>query len=64
MPELSGDVANQLRSQVSDIKLLITDEISMVRYKQLLQVDRRLRQILKKNETFGRISFSSYTSDN
>jgi hypothetical protein len=56
LPELSADVAKQLRSQLSDVKLLIIDEISMVGYKQFLQFNRRLGQILKKNETIGNMS--------
>jgi hypothetical protein len=42
LPELSADVAVKLLAQLSDMKLFIIDEISMVGYKQFLQVDRRL----------------------
>jgi hypothetical protein len=45
MLALLADVAEQLLSWLSDIKLFIIDEINMVGYRQFLQVERRLGQI-------------------
>jgi len=57
MPELSSDVANTLRAKMIDVKLLIIDEISMVGYKMLGQIDKRLRQIMgQKSLFFGGVS--------
>lgn len=46
MPELSADVANTIRENLFELKLLIIDEISMVNSTMFSQIDTRLRQIM------------------
>lgn len=53
LPALS---AKQLSLQLSDIRLFVIDEISLAGYRQFLQVEGRLGQILKKSEMFGSMS--------
>lgn len=55
MPELSHDTANTIREKLSDLKLLIIDEISMVGSGTFCRVDTRLRQIMGRNDSFGGI---------
>lgn len=56
MPELSSDIANTIRIQLRDLKLLVIDEISMVGSRLLNRVSTRLIQIMGKNEPFGGVS--------
>ena len=56
MPELSLDIANTIREKLSDVKLIIIDEISMVGSALFTRVDTRLRQIKGVNLPFGGIS--------
>ena len=56
MPELSHDIANTIREKLSDIKLIIIDEISTVGSALFTRVDIRLRQIKGVNLPFGGIS--------
>lgn len=56
MPQLSPDIANSIRSNLVQLKLLIIDEISMVGANMLMQIDTRLQQIMGKNLPFGGIS--------
>lgn len=56
IPELSADIANTIRAQLRDLKVLIIDEISMVGARTLDRVNQRLIQIMGKNESFGGIS--------
>ena len=56
MPELSEDIANTIRTELFNLKLLIIDEISMVGSRVLHQVDTRLRQIMGLNKSFGGVS--------
>jgi PIF1-like helicase/Helitron helicase-like domain at N-terminus/OTU-like cysteine protease/Helicase len=57
MPELSSDIANTIRVNMIDVKLIIIDEISMVGYKMLCQIDMRLRQIMgQRTLPFGGVS--------
>lgn len=53
---LDDGVANTLSVKLAKLKLLIIDEISMVSYKQLAQIDHRLRQIFNSDREFGGIS--------
>ncbi|GLV46090.1 hypothetical protein CBL_05175, partial [Carabus blaptoides fortunei] len=46
MPELSADLANNIREKLFNLKLLIIDEVSMVGSTFLSRVDTRLRQIM------------------
>lgn len=54
--KLSESDANTLRLKFAKLKLIIIDEISMVSYIQLQQVDDRLRQIFQTDNDFGGIS--------
>ncbi|XP_057324202.1 uncharacterized protein LOC130666895 [Microplitis mediator] len=56
MSELSHDVANQIRSKLISVKLIIMDEVSMIGSKIFSQIDTRLRQITGINKPFGNIS--------
>ncbi|XP_011860233.1 PREDICTED: ATP-dependent DNA helicase pfh1-like, partial [Vollenhovia emeryi] len=56
MPELSADVANTIRENLFELKLLIIDEISMVGSTMFSRVDTRLRQIMGRNLSFGGVS--------
>lgn len=56
MPELSMEVANSIREKLFNIKLLIIDEISIVRNVLFTRVDSRLQQIMGVNQPFGGIS--------
>lgn len=56
LPTLSNDVANTIRAQLVNVKLLIIDEISMVGAKNFHYVHQRLIQITGRNEPFGGIS--------
>ncbi|XP_035223419.1 uncharacterized protein LOC118196128 [Stegodyphus dumicola] len=56
MPELSADLANNIREKLFHLKLLIIDEISMVGSTLLSRVDTRLRQIRRINKPFGDLS--------
>ena len=51
MPQLSADIANTIRENLFEMKLLILDEISM-----LSRVDTRLRQIMGRDESVGGVS--------
>ena len=55
---LTQDKLNTLRTKLSNLQLLITDEISMVESNMLLQIHKRLQQLKGKgdNTTFGDIS--------
>lgn len=53
---LSNDIANTIRSQLVNLKLIIIDEISMCGAKVLHWVNQRLIQITGRNEHFGGIS--------
>lgn len=52
---LSDDIANTLQMQLSNVKLIVIDEISMVSFNQLNNINSRLRQIFKSNQGFGNI---------
>uniref|UniRef100_A0A8D8UR91 ATP-dependent DNA helicase n=1 Tax=Cacopsylla melanoneura TaxID=428564 RepID=A0A8D8UR91_9HEMI len=56
MPELSADIANTIRENLSHTKLLIIDEISFIGSTFFSRIDCRLRQIFGKNESFGGLS--------
>ncbi|XP_011867235.1 PREDICTED: ATP-dependent DNA helicase pfh1-like, partial [Vollenhovia emeryi] len=56
MPELSADVANTIRENLFELKLIIIDEISMVGSTMFSRVDTRLRQIMGNNRSFGGVS--------
>lgn len=56
MPKLSADVANTIRENLFELKLLIIDEISMVGSTMFSQVDTRLRQIMGQNKSLGGVS--------
>ncbi|XP_062709568.1 ATP-dependent DNA helicase PIF1-like isoform X2 [Aedes albopictus] len=56
MSDLPMDVANNLRQQLKDCKLVIVDEISMVGSTIFSRIDTRLRQITGRNESFGGLS--------
>ncbi|XP_034937821.1 ATP-dependent DNA helicase pfh1-like [Chelonus insularis] len=56
IPELSSDLANNIRKQLCQVQLVIIDEISMVGSTVLGYVNTRLRQITGVNEPFGSIS--------
>jgi len=56
MPALSSDVTNSLRAKLIDLKLLIIDEVSMVGSRTLNRIDTRLRQIMGRPESFGRVA--------
>lgn len=56
MPELSSDIANTIREQFINLKLIVNDEISMVSSTLLSHVDSRLRKIMGINCSFGGIS--------
>lgn len=56
MLELSADIANKIRTQLRDLKLLIIDEISMVGRKQTVRVSTRLVQVMGVNAPFGGVS--------
>ena len=53
---LSSNSCNTLRYKLSELKLIIIDEISMVGAKTLSQVDARLRQIFKSHQIFGGVN--------
>ena len=53
---LSSNICNTLRCKLSELKLIIIDEISMVGAKTLNQVDARLRQIFKTQRIFGGVN--------
>ncbi|XP_069962621.1 uncharacterized protein [Bactrocera oleae] len=56
MPELSSDIANQIRSKLMSVKLIIMDEVSMIGSRTFNLIDVRLRQITGINKPFGNIS--------
>ncbi|XP_077265248.1 uncharacterized protein LOC143899122 [Temnothorax americanus] len=56
MPELSEDVANTIRENLFELKLLIIDEISMVGSTMFSRIDTRLRQIMGQDKSFGGVS--------
>ncbi|XP_044741929.1 ATP-dependent DNA helicase PIF1-like [Chrysoperla carnea] len=56
MPKLSSDVANQIRSKLMSVKLIIMDEVSMIGSRTFNLIDVRLRQITGINKPFGNIS--------
>lgn len=56
LSELSDSVANSVRCQLIDLKLLIIDEISMLGTKMFHWVHQRLVQVTGKNQPFGGIS--------
>ena len=56
MPNLSSDVLNTLRSQLSCLKLIIIDEISMVGNIIFSQINHRLKAILDTSLDFGGVS--------
>ena len=56
MPELSADIANTIRENLFELKLLIIDEISMVGSTMFSRIDTRLRQIMGRNRSFGGVS--------
>ena len=56
MPDLSSEVAANIRINLIDLKLLIIDEISMVGSRLFDRIDKRLKQITGKDETFGGVS--------
>lgn len=55
-PELSADVANTIRENLFELKLLIIDELSMVGSTMLTRVDTQLRQIMECANSFGGVS--------
>ena len=56
MANLSSDVCNTLRTNLTDLKLIIIDEISMVGSRILSRVNNRLKQIFDTSNDFGGIS--------
>ena len=55
LANLHDDVTNSLRVKLAHLKLLIIDEISMVSWKQFMQVNTRLQQIFANKLPFGGI---------
>lgn len=55
MKDLDASTLNTLRSKLSQLKLIIIDEISMVSVQMLYQIDQRLRQIFAVDTDFGGI---------
>jgi len=53
---LSDDIANKVAVLLSELKLIIIDEISMIGSRLFNQIDERLRQIFKRNEFLGGMS--------
>ena len=55
---LSQDKLNTLRTKLSNLQLLIIDEVSMVGSNMLLQIHKRLQQLKGKGDetTFGDVS--------
>ena len=55
---LTQDKLNTLRTKLSNLQLLIIDEVSMVGSNMLLQIHKRLQQLKGKGDdaTFGNIS--------
>ena len=56
MPELSEDIANTIRCNLSRLKLLIIDEVSMCGSLMFHRIDTRLRQIMGRDVSFGGVS--------
>ncbi|CAF4204783.1 unnamed protein product, partial [Rotaria sordida] len=54
--QLNSDVSNRIGVKLKDLQLLIIDEISMVGFTMLQQVDARLQQIMRTKKPFGGIS--------
>lgn len=54
--DLSNSKANTIRERLSDLKLIIIDEISMVGNNKICLIDQRLQQITGSSEPFGGIS--------
>ena len=54
--DLGAEIANNIREELHDVKLLIIDEISMVSSKLLSMIDTRLRQIRGIDKNFGNLS--------
>lgn len=53
---LSNEIANKIRVQLFDLKLIIMDECSMIGTKMFTQINERLVQVFGRNEWFGGIS--------
>lgn len=56
LPQLSCDLANNIREKLSKMQMLVIDEISMVSCTVLGYIDTRLRQIKGVNQSFGGVS--------
>ncbi|KAK2724650.1 hypothetical protein QYM36_001219 [Artemia franciscana] len=54
--DLTADKLNQLRVKLTKLKLLITDEVSMVGANMFKMINRRLKQIMGTQQDFGGVS--------
>ncbi|KAG2192542.1 hypothetical protein INT47_011655 [Mucor saturninus] len=50
---LSADVSNSLSVEMSELKVVILDEISMISSRQFLWIDKQLRDIFRNDKPFG-----------
>ncbi|KAG2213497.1 hypothetical protein INT47_009171 [Mucor saturninus] len=51
--DLSADVANFISVDLTELRVIILDEISMISLRQMLWIDKRLKDIFRNDKPFG-----------